>query len=334
MTQSIRNSTLAFVRRQRNRGVLSWVGFDGPSQEWAQYAPVDMWHGARNVLDRQDARRSCINKFSIRMKSDINTNGDATMRHLGIRLVGLAFIAMVLAGAVTTAYAELQEAYRLGPHDVIRVQVFGEDDLSVERTVDGHGTITFPLLGDLSVGGRTVQDFQDELTVRLRAGYIRNPKITVFIVRHRNFYVSGEVKKPGGFEYKEGTTVQNALALAEGFTEKADRSEVKITRRNGTSSQTVPVSLEALVLPDDLIIVSQAFKLYVNGEVRRPGDYMYEKGLTVHKAITMAGGFTEKAAESRTKVLRVINGQEETISVKLDDPVHPNDIIVVPQRFF
>lgn len=261
-------------------------------------------------------------------------NGDATMRHIVIRLVGLTFIAMVLAVAITTTYAELQEAYRLGPNDVIRVQVFGEDDLSVERTVDDHGTITFPLLGSLSVGGRTVQDFQDELTARLRAGYIRNPKITVFIVRHRNFYVSGEVKKPGAFEYTEGTTVQKALALAEGLTEKADRNEVKVTRQNGRGAQTVPVSLDALVLPNDLIIVPQAPKLYVNGEVRRPGDYMYEKGLTVHKAITMAGGFTEKAAENRTKVLRVINGQEETISVKLDDPVHPNDIIVVPQRFF
>jgi protein involved in polysaccharide export with SLBB domain len=261
-------------------------------------------------------------------------NGEATMRHIVTRLVGLVFIAMLLAGAVTTTYAEIQQAYQLGPNDVIRVQVFGEDDLSVERSVEGDGTITFPLLGALSVGGRTVQDLQDELTARLRAGYIRQPKVTVFIVRHRNFYVSGEVKKPGGFEYKEGVTVQKALALAEGFTEKADRSEVKVTRLNGGSAQTVPVALDALVLPNDMIIVSQAQKIYLNGEVRRPGDYMYEKGLTVHKAITMAGGFTEKAAESRTKVLRVVNGQEETIRVKLDDFLHPNDIIVVPQRFF
>ena len=256
------------------------------------------------------------------------------MRRIGIKLAELGFIVMVVVGAVTLTYAELQQAYRLGPNDVIRVQVFGEDDLSVERTVDGNGIITFPLLGALSVGGQTVQDFQDELTARLRAGYIRHPKVTVFIVKHRNFTVSGEVKKPGGFEYKEGMTVQEALALAEGFTEKADRSGVKVARQNGSSAQTVPVALDAVVLPNDLLIVPQAPKLYVNGEVRRPGDYMYEKGLTVHKAITMAGGFTEKAAESRTKVLRVINGQEETISVKLDDLIHPNDIIVVPQRFF
>lgn len=256
------------------------------------------------------------------------------MRHTVIRFVSLAFISMVLAGAVTTTYAELQQAYLLGPNDVIRVQVFGEDDLSVERTVDGNGTITFPLLGALSVGGRTVQDLQNELTAQLRAGYVRHPKVTVFIVKHRNFTVSGEVKKPGSFEYKNGVTVQEALALAEGFTEKADRSGVKITRQNEGSAQTLPVTLDTVVLPNDLIIVAQASKLYVNGEVRRPGDYMYEKGLTVHKAITMAGGFTEKAAESRTKVLRIIDGREETVSVKLNDLIHPNDIIVVPQRFF
>jgi len=256
------------------------------------------------------------------------------MRHIAARLIGLAFIVMVLAGVVTTTHAELQQAYRLGPNDVIRVQVFGEDDLSVERNVDDDGTITFPLLGALSVGGRTVQDLQDDLTARLRAGYIRQPKVTVFIVRHRNFYVSGEVKKPGGFEYKEGMTVQKALALAEGFTEKANRSEVKVTRLKAGSAQTVPVALDGLVLPNDLIIVPQAQKIYLNGEVRRPGDYMYEKGLTLHMAITMAGGFTEKASKGSTKVLRIVNGQEETFEMTLDSLVDPGDIIVVPQRFF
>lgn len=256
------------------------------------------------------------------------------MRHTVNRLIGLVFIAILLPGAVTTTYAEPQRAYRLGSNDVVRVQVFGEDDLSVERAVDGDGTIMFPLLGAFSVGGRTVQEVQDELTARLRAGYIRQPKVAVFIVKHRNFTVSGEVKKPGGFEYREGVTVQEAIALAEGFTERANRNEVMVTRLNGATAQTIPVLLDAPILPNDLIIVSQAARLYVNGEVGRPGDYMYEKGLTIHKAVTMAGGFTEKAAKNRTKVLRMINGQEETLPVKLDDPVHPNDIIVVPQRFF
>jgi polysaccharide export outer membrane protein len=80
--------------------------------------------------------------------------------------------------------------------------------------------------------------------------------------------------------------------------------------------------------------VPQAQKIYLNGEVRRPGDYMYEKGLTVHKAITIAGGFTEKASKGSTKILRIVQGKEETFEMTLDSPVDPGDIIVVPQRFF
>ena len=69
-------------------------------------------------------------------------------------------------------------------------------------------------------------------------------------------------------------------------------------------------------------------------EVKQPKDYPYEKGMTVHKAITMAGGFTDKAAEGRIKILRVINGHERTVPVKLDTLVQPDDIVVVPQSFF
>jgi len=261
-------------------------------------------------------------------------NGEATVTHPVISMVGLVFIAIVVSGTGTVMSADPQQTYRLGPSDIIRIQVFGEDDLSVERTVDGDGTITFPLLGTLPVEGHTVQEFQDELTTRLRAGYLRHPKVTVFIAKHRNFTVSGEVRKPGGFEYREGVTFREAVALAEGFTERANRNEVMVTRLTGDRAQTITVPIDTPVLPNDLIIVLQAPRLYLNGEVGRPGDYMYEQGLTIHKVITMAGGFTPKASKNRIKVLRMINGREESISVKLDDPVYANDIIVVPQRFF
>ena len=87
-------------------------------------------------------------------------------------------------------------------------------------------------------------------------------------------------------------------------------------------------------MPDDMIVVAQLRKFYVNGEVKRPGDYVYEKGLTVHKAITIAGGFTDKAAKRRTRVLRNINGKEKTIDVELDSVIMPEDIVVVPRSFF
>ena len=142
------------------------------------------------------------------------------------------------------------------------------------------------------------------------------------------------MKTPGGLPYEEGLTVQKAIAMAGGLTEKSDKAGIKVKRLNGQVPETLVLAPDALVMPDDLIYVAQAQKFYVNGEVKKPGDYSYEKGLTVHKAITMAGGFTDKAANKSTKVLRIINGEERAIEVPLDAPVLPDDIIVVPQRFF
>jgi len=232
-----------------------------------------------------------------------------------------------------TSSSSLQ-TYRLGSNDVLHIQVYGEDDLNVERKIDGDGNIQYPLLGILSVSGKTAREVQDELTTRLEKGYIRQPKVTVYVVKHRNFYVSGEVRVAGGYPYEEGLTVHKALSMAGGWTEKAERGNIKVNRVIGGVTQSIEVGFDEPVLPDDFIVVPQIRKVYVNGEVKRAGDYPYEQGLTVHKAITMAGGFTDKAAESRTKVLRKVNGKEQSIPVDLETIVLPDDILVVPRSFF
>jgi polysaccharide export outer membrane protein len=172
------------------------------------------------------------------------------------------------------------------------------------------------------------------LTARLADGYIRKPKIRVSIIKHRNFYVNGEVKTPGGYPYEDGLTVHKAISLAGGFTEKAEKTTIKITRVREGVAQAMEAELDATVLPDDFVVVAQTKKVYVNGEVKRAGDYPYERGLTVHKAITMAGGLTDKAAAGSIKVLRMINGKEQQIAVQLESGVQPEDIVVVPRSFF
>lgn len=250
------------------------------------------------------------------------------------RLMSLFFVITLVCEAMAIEIPAQHGIYRIGPNDVIRIQVFGEEDLSLERKVGGDGKIDYPLLGSLSAEGKTVEELQRYLTTHLAAGYLRRPEVSVAIVRHRNFYVSGEVKTPGGFQYEEGLTLQKAIAISGGFTENSDRAGIRVKRVNGHVAQTLVPEPDALIMPDDVIVVAQAQKFYVNGEVRRPGDYSYEKGLTVHKAITMAGGFTEKASKGSTKVLRIVNGQEETLEMSLDSLLHPGDIIVVPMRFF
>jgi len=249
-------------------------------------------------------------------------------------LLLLAFIVMTSFDAAALEPSSSHDVYRIGPNDVIRIQVFGEEELTVERKVDGDGKIDYPLLGAILSEGKTIEEVQQYLTRRLADGYLRHPKVSVSIIRHRNFYVGGEVKTPGGFPYEVGLTVQKAIAMAGGLTEKSDKAGIQVKRLNGQVPETLALAPDALVMPDDLIYVAQAQKFYVNGEVRTQGGYSYEKGVTVHKAITMAGGFTDKAAKTSTKVIRIINGEERTIEVPLDAPVLPEDIIVVPQRFF
>ena len=412
---------------------------------------------------------------------------------LGLRVRRLAKLtswflgAMLVSGVVVALSAPLQggHEYQLGPNDVVRIQVFGEEDLTVESKVGGDGIVNFPLLGAVPIAGKTIKELQEYLAGRLAEGYVRSPKVTVLLVRYRNFYLHGEVRTPGGYPYEPGLTVQKAISLAGGFTEKAeirkiavtrvvgdradtmvlgmespiwpddiltvglmqkifvsgevktpgrypyepgltiqkalsmaggltertdlsgikltrfkesgveteagtletlvlpddiltvegpsqrqklyisgevrtpgqyfyhpgltiqkaltmaggltdkaDKAEVKVTRFKGNTVETMLLEADTVVMPDDLIVVVQAKKIYVNGEVKLSGAFPYEKGLTVHKAITMAGGFTDKAAKTSTKVLRSIDGQEHSVEIALDAQVLPEDIIVVPQRFF
>lgn len=128
--------------------------------------------------------------------------------------------------------------------------------------------------------------------------------------------------------------MQKAIALAGGLSEKADKQAITVAHPGVLGFEVVSVSSDAVIGPDDLVTVAQARKFYINGEVHRAGDYPYEKDLTLHKAVTMAGGFTDKASTSRAKVIRKVEGREQVISLDLHDVICPDDIIVVPRSFF
>jgi protein involved in polysaccharide export with SLBB domain len=208
---------------------------------------------------------------------------------------------------------------------------YGEG-LSVQKAIAMAGGLTEKAEKGVLKVTRVINGREESLPARLETPVV--PDDVILVAEAQRLYVTGEVRTPGRYFYEPGMTVQRALTLAGGFTEKSDKTGIKVRRPNGNGMDTVLLEADALVMPDDMIVVAQLRKFYVNGEVKRPGDYAYEKGLTVHKAITMAGGFTDKAVTKRAKVLRVINGEERTIEVPLDGPVLPEDIIVVAQRFF
>jgi polysaccharide export outer membrane protein len=240
-------------------------------------------------------------------------------------------VAMLVNGVAVAVSAPPQSGhqYQLGPNDVVRIMVFGEEDLTVESKVGGDGIINFPLLGSVPIAGKTVNELQEYLAGRLAEGYVRSPKVTVLLVRYRNFYVHGEVKTPGGYPYEAGLTVQKAISLAGGFTEKAETRKIAATRVVGDRADTMILGMEAPIFPDDILAVGLMQKIFVSGEVKTPGRYPYEPGLTVQKALSMAGGLTERTDLSSIKLTRFKEAGVETEPSAFETPVLPDDIITV-----
>jgi polysaccharide export outer membrane protein len=245
------------------------------------------------------------------------------------RVLCLAMLFVLITVIEAASGSTPPESYRHGPNDVVRIQVYGEEDLNVERKIDGDGNINFPLLGIVPVAGKTLQELQEYLTARLAGGYVRLPKVTAFVSKNRNFYLTGEVKTPGGYPYEEGLTVHRALAMAGGLTEKAERDQLRVLRHTAGYEQTLPVKLDTPVLPDDIIVVAEGQRFYISGEVKTPGRYLYERALTVHKALSLAGGRTEKGEKGTIKVTRVVEGLAQTVPVTPEAAVLPDDILVV-----
>lgn len=148
--------------------------------------------------------------------------------------------------------------YTLGSGDKLRLIVFGEPDLSGEFDVSGSGTVALPLIGQVRAEGLTLSQLQEAIEVKLRDGYLTNPKVSVQVLNYRPFYIFGEVGQPGQYPYTSGMTVLNAVAVAGGYTYRASQDRVYITRGEGNETQ-YPASQSVKVLPGDVVRVPERF---------------------------------------------------------------------------
>lgn len=156
-----------------------------------------------------------------------------------------------------TASADLSE-YRLGINDRIRIDVFGEPDLSLDAMVDPNGRIEYPLLGQLAVADRTARQVQEAIVAGLANGYLVKPDVRVAVTQYRPFFVTGEVRKAGAYPFVSGLTIEKALALAGGMTPLASTRRIYLLRENTLGARArIRVGLGAPVLPGDTVIVEQ-----------------------------------------------------------------------------
>jgi len=160
---------------------------------------------------------------------------------------------------VASAPATADDGYRLGSGDKIHISIFGQPDLNGDFAVDGGGSIQLPLIGSVKAAGLTVTEFQKQVTSKFADGYLVNPNVDVEVLSYRPFYIIGEIRAPGQYSYVNGMSILNAIALAGGFTDRADKSEVYI-RRNGSSKETeYPADETTRVNPGDIVRISERF---------------------------------------------------------------------------
>jgi polysaccharide export outer membrane protein len=145
--------------------------------------------------------------------------------------------------------------YRLDSGDRLRVIVFGQDNLSRVYSVDTSGNVSMPLIGSVRARGLSTVQLGLDIEAELRRKYIKDPKVSVEIDAYRPFFILGEVRRPGGYPYVNAMTVEGAVALAEGYTERAKKRVMRLTRKFGGLMSTVMVPPDYPVQPGDTIYV-------------------------------------------------------------------------------
>jgi polysaccharide export outer membrane protein len=150
-----------------------------------------------------------------------------------------------------------EQRYTLAAGDRLRVIVFGQDALSNSYAVDGSGRISMPLIGSVPVYNRDPASVEREIAERLRAGFVRDPRVSVEVEAFRPFFVLGEVSSAGQFPYVEGMTARTAVAIAGGFTPRGYQGGVDLTRVIDGRPVTGRVPLDTLLRPGDTVMVRE-----------------------------------------------------------------------------
>jgi polysaccharide export outer membrane protein len=289
------------------------------------------------------------------------------IRSMGALLLGLAIAAQAAGPAPRATVAPRPNAapaasagaeqgantpsadYRLGPGDQIRVQVYQNPDLSIEARVSENGTINYPLVGSIGLGGNTISQAENKIASALKNGnFLKQPQVNIVLlqVRGNQVAVLGQVQKPGRFPLETtNTRVSDLLAAAGGVTPMGDDTLIVTGTRNGQPFRKV-IDIPALFLnqrgQDDILVqggdtlfVNKAPVYYIYGEAQRPGPYRIERGMTVQQAVAQGGGPTPRGSLNRLRLTRVgPDGRQVETDAKLGDPVLPNDVIFVRESLF
>jgi len=181
-------------------------------------------------------------------------------------LPALAVVLLLGAGAVSAqddlsklppASGTADSTYKLGPGDKVMINIFNQDDLSGEYTLDGDGLFSMPLIGTVDANGLTPPELEALLVNRFKPDYLVNPRIFIQVGNYRPYYLMGEVAGTGAFPYQPGLTYLTAIAKAGGYTYRAKQDVVFVIRADDPTQTEIKLSVEEKVLPGDIIRVAE-----------------------------------------------------------------------------
>lgn len=240
--------------------------------------------------------------------------------------------------------------------DGLRFTVLGQADLSFEAKVPADGAIPYPLIGKVALSGRTPEEVRLDIKDRLEKDYLVSADVTVLVMEYskRFVHVVGAVPKPVVCEVPGGRsmTLLQAITQAGGFSEEAAKHSIVIYRKGmAIPFNAAPLEegrgRDPVLMPDDIVLVPAREKVYVLGQVGRPGAFVVDadRGLTASQAIALAGGVTRIANDANVRLLRrdkagirqtyvlnlarVVNGRPQE-----DVPLQPGDLLFVPESVF
>ena len=254
-------------------------------------------------------------------------------------------IAFAISLLVLMQASAKPEDYQLGAGDLLKIAVFDHDELAGDSRISQSGNITFPLIGQVAVAGLSTRDAELLIARRLiEGGFVKQPQVSIFVSEYQSQKISvmGQVAKPGQYPLDASKKVLDALALAGGVLNDTAADDVTLVRADG---HRVVIDLQKLfdgdpaanlgVQDGDTVFVAHAPQFYIYGQVQHPGQYKLVRNTSISQAISIGGGLTPRGTQRRASVKRVdAKGKEHKVSVKDEDVLQPNDVLLIKASLF
>ena len=253
----------------------------------------------------------------------------------------------LLIVSITPSYVFATEGYLLGEGDTVKVTVYEQPELTATVRISHVGTIAYPFLGEVAIGGLTPEAAGRLIASRLETGkFVKAPQVSVTVVEYRSHQISvlGQINKPGKYSLDSKTMLVELLAQSGGLKDNA-ADVITVVRSDAGKSAIYQIDLLKFYQGDmlqniemvsgDIILVPKMDVFYIYGEVNQPGVYRLERGMTTMQALTLGGGLTGRGSSEGIKInRRRADGMVQKIEVELTDTLQPNDVLFVDERLF